>query len=133
MFYYGTLLGEQWRALPLYTALGKEHNVDCLDPSVSAHHFPLTAITTFVLQLCVVSNAAVHGPGHAAQRELPGYFCEPCSIFLTVDHNRQARTASAQSERKRGAPCDFAGDVLLSVLEVFGEGAIEPSQRKENR
>lgn len=34
-FYYGSLLGEQWRALPLYVALGKQHNVDCLSTSVS--------------------------------------------------------------------------------------------------
>jgi hypothetical protein len=34
-FYYGSLLGEQWRALPLYIALGKRHNVDCLSTPVS--------------------------------------------------------------------------------------------------
>ncbi len=31
----GSLLGEQWRALPLYIALGKRHNVDCLSTPVS--------------------------------------------------------------------------------------------------
>ena len=35
VFYYGSLLGEQWRALPLYISLGKEHNVDCLSTEVS--------------------------------------------------------------------------------------------------
>ena len=34
-FYYGSLLGERWRALPLYIALGKQHDVDCLSTPVS--------------------------------------------------------------------------------------------------
>ncbi|CAL5226001.1 g8804 [Coccomyxa viridis] len=35
VFYYGTKVGEQWRALPMYLSLGKEHNVDCLSTEVS--------------------------------------------------------------------------------------------------
>ena len=35
VFYYGTLVGEQWRALPMYISLGKENNVDCLSTEVS--------------------------------------------------------------------------------------------------
>ncbi len=37
VFYYGTKVGEQWRALPMYISLGKEHNVDCLSTEVSVH------------------------------------------------------------------------------------------------
>ena len=34
LFYYGSKLGEQLRALPLYVSLCKEHDVDCLSTSV---------------------------------------------------------------------------------------------------
>ena len=36
VFYYGTLVGEQWRALPMYISLGKEHDVDCLSTEVNS-------------------------------------------------------------------------------------------------
>ena len=35
VFYYGTKVGERWRALPMYISLGKENDVDCLSTEVS--------------------------------------------------------------------------------------------------
>ena len=35
-FYYGSLVAEQLRALPLYTSLGSQYDVDCLSTPVSA-------------------------------------------------------------------------------------------------
>jgi glucuronosyltransferase len=35
LFYYGSLVGEQLRALPLYTRLGRIHGVDCLSLPVA--------------------------------------------------------------------------------------------------
>ena len=35
-FYYGSLVAEQLRALPLYTSLGTRYSVDCLSTPVSA-------------------------------------------------------------------------------------------------
>ena len=67
VFYYGTLVGEQWRALPMYISLGKEHNQDCLSKDVSCESsMPLADEAVSLAQI-----RAVVKPGQGAQHGLP--------------------------------------------------------------
>ena len=67
VFYYGTLVGEQWRALPMYISLGKEHNVDCLSTEVNSQ----SSMTVADPATSWGQYGAVLQPGQGAQRGLP--------------------------------------------------------------